>query len=152
MSYPKQKFVNSEIDLKLGIKSSLPNATQAIVLSYLIWRAGEKESKISYSTKKGDGIVLRDDLFVKISDLLHNKLDSFDKELFNRQISENPLFKAQIEALIVGFELVWKLSRFQFVDGSSFSSERTGGKRFEKIIFYTSKIDIIVWLLLLKFG
>ena len=55
----------------------------------------------------------------------------------------NPLLKAQIEALIVGFELVWKLARFQFVDGSSFSAERTGGKRFEKVISYTSNIDVL---------
>ena len=47
MSYPKPKIANSEIDLKLGIKSSLPNATQAIVLSYLIWKCGNKKTKIS---------------------------------------------------------------------------------------------------------
>ena len=46
MSYPKPKIANSEIDLKLGIKSSLPNATQAIVLSYLIWMCGDKKSQI----------------------------------------------------------------------------------------------------------
>ena len=45
MSYPKPKIANSEIDLKLGIKSSLPNATQAIVLSYLIWTCGDKKAQ-----------------------------------------------------------------------------------------------------------
>ncbi|MBO7484795.1 MAG: AAA family ATPase [Spirochaetaceae bacterium] len=143
MSYPKPKIANSEIDLKLGIKSSLPNATQAIVLSYLIWKCGDKKSQISYSKQIGDGLSLKDELSAKISDLLQKNVEKFDKSVFDNHILNNPLLKAQIEALIVGFELVWKLARFQFVDGSSFSVERTGGKRFEKIISYTTNIDIL---------
>lgn len=143
MSYPKPKIANSEIDLKLGIKSSLPNATQAIVLSYLIWKCGDKKSQISYSKQIGDGLSLKDELSATISDLLQRNVDNFDKAVFDSHILNNPLLKAQIEALIVGFELVWKLARFQFVDGSSFSAERTGGKRFEKIISYTSNIDVL---------
>lgn len=143
MSYPKPKIANSEIDLKLGIKSSLPNATQAIVLSYLIWKCGDKKSQIAYSTQSGDVLLLKDELSTKISDLLQNNVEQFNKSVFDNHILNNPLLKAQIEALIVGFELVWKLARFQFVNGSSFSAERTGGKRFEKIISYTSNIDIL---------
>ena len=143
MSYPKPKIANSEIDLKLGIKSSLPNATQAIVLSYLIWTCGDKKSQISYSKETGDGLSLKDDLAAKISNLLQKNVEKFDKSVFDNHILNNPLLKAQIEALIVGFELVWKLARFQFVDGSSFSAERTGGKRFEKVISYTSNIDVL---------
>lgn len=143
MSYPKPKIANSEIDLKLGIKSSLPNATQAIALSYLIWKCGDKKSQISYSKQIGDGLSLKDELSATISDLLQRNVDNFDKAVFDSHILNNPLLKAQIEALIVGFELVWKLARFQFVDGSSFSAERTGGKRFEKIISYTSNIDVL---------
>ena len=143
MSYPKPKIANSEIDLKLGIKSSLPNATQAIVLSYLIWTCGDKKAQISYSKQTGDGLSLKDDLSAKISNLLQKNVEKFDKSVFDNHILNNPLLKAQIEALIVGFELVWKLARFQFVDGSSFSTERTGGKRFEKIISYTSNIDVL---------
>ena len=143
MSYPKPKIANSEIDLKLGIKSSLPNATQAIVLSYLIWKCGDKKSQISYSKQIDDGLSLKDELSATISDLLQRNIDNFDKAVFDSHILNNPLLKAQIEALIVGFELVWKLARFQFVDGSSFSAERTGGKRFEKIISYTSNIDVL---------
>ena len=143
MSYPKPKIANSEIDLKLGIKSSLPNATQAIVLSYLIWKCGDKKSNIAYSKQNGDGLFLKDELSVKISELLQNNIEQFNKSDFDKHILNNPLLKAQIEALIVGFELVWKLARFQFVDGSSFSAERTGGKRFEKIISFTSNIDVL---------
>ena len=143
MSYPKPKTANSETDLKLGIKSSLPNATQAIVLSYLIWMCGDKKSQISYSKQIDDGLSLKDELSAKISDLLQKNVEKFDKSVFDNHLLNNPLLKAQIEALIVGFELVWKLARFQFVDGSSFSAERTGGKRFEKVISYTSNIDVL---------
>ena len=120
MSYPKPKTANSEIDLKLGIKSSLPNPTQAIVLSYLIWMCGDKKSQISYSKQIDDGLSLKDELSAKISDLLQKNVEKFDKSVFDNHLLNNPLLKAQIEALIVGFELVWKLARFQFVDGSSF--------------------------------
>lgn len=143
MIYPKPKTVNSEIDLKLGIKSSLPNAKQAIVLAYLIWKCEDKASQVKYSKPDGDGLTLQDDLFSKIVKLMRSNIEQFDDKLFKTHISNNPLLKAQIEALIVGFELVWKIARFKFVDGSSFSSERTGGKRFEKIISYTSNIDIL---------
>lgn len=143
MIYPKPKTVNSEIDLKLGIKSSLPNAKQAIVLAYLIWKCEDKASQVKYSKPDGDGLTLQDDLFSKIVILMQSNIEQFDENLFKTHISNNPLLKAQIEALIVGFELVWKIARFKFVDGSSFSSERTGGKRFEKIISYTSNIDIL---------
>lgn len=143
MNYPKPKIANSEIDLKLGIKSSLPNAKQAIVLSYLIWKCSNKKSQIAYSKQNDDSLVLKDELSVKISDLLKNNVEQFNKSVFDNYILNNPLLKAQIEALIVGFELVWKLARFQFVNESSFSAERTGGKRFEKIISYTSNIDIL---------
>lgn len=109
----------------------------------MIWKCGDKKSQISYSKQIGDGLSLKDELSATISDLLQRNVDNFDKAVFDSHILNNPLLKAQIEALIVGFELVWKLARFQFVDGSSFSAERTGGKRFEKIISYTSNIDIL---------
>ena len=85
MSYPKPKIANSEIDLKLGIKSSLPNATQAIVLSYLIWTCGDKKSQISYSKQTGDGLSLKDDLAAKISNLLQKNVEKFDKSVLARR-------------------------------------------------------------------
>lgn len=143
MSYPKPKNANSEIDLKLGIKSSLPNATQAIVLSYLIWKCSDKKSKIKYCSQNGDGLILEFNLEKKIIEFLQNNVSDIDESLFKSKILENPLLKAQIEALIVGFELIWKLAKFEFADGSAFNIERTGGKRFEKIVSYTSNIDVL---------
>lgn len=144
MSYPKPKTTNSEIDLKLGIKSSLPNATQAIVLSYLIWRVSEKTASVAYSQQNDDGLILKPQVYSRISDLMSATISGFDNELFRNQILKNQLLNSQIEALIVGFELVWKIARFNFVEKThNFADERKGGKRFEKIISYTSNIDIL---------
>jgi len=59
-------------------------------------------------------------------------------------INENQLFKSQMEALIVAFELVWKLAKVSFVDeGKAASAERTGGTRYPKKLLYTVNADII---------
>ena len=93
MNYPKPKTVNSEIDLKLGIKSSLPNAKQAIVLAYLIWKCEDKASQVKYSKQDGDGLTLKDDLFKKIVILMQNNIEQFDEIFFKTHISNNPLLK-----------------------------------------------------------
>lgn len=49
-------------------------------------------------------------------------------------INSNQLLKSQLEALIVSFELVWKLAKVDFVDADKpASAERTGGKRYPKL-------------------
>lgn len=144
MKYPEPKNANTEIDLKLGIKSSLPNAPQAIALLYLIWKCGDKKSEIKYCSQNGDSLILLPELQNKIIEFLQSNVSSIDEYLIKLKITENPLLKAQIESLIVGFELLWKLAIFHFVNKTfPYSTERTGGKRYEKIISYTSNIDIL---------
>lgn len=59
-------------------------------------------------------------------------------------INNNQLFKSQIEALIVAFELVWKIAKIEFIDEfKSVSIEKTGRIRYEKKLNYTTNIDII---------
>ena len=49
-----------------------------------------------------------------------------------------------MEALIVAFELIWKVAKVSFVDtGKAASAERTGGTRYPKKLIYTSNADII---------
>lgn len=56
--------------------------------------------------------------------------DQIDNETLVSAINENQLFKSQMEALIVAFELVWKLAKVSFVDeNKAASAERTGGVR-----------------------
>ena len=52
------------------------------------------------------------------------------------------MFKAQLEALLVAFELVWKVAKIRFSDGRPNSAERTGGSRFPKKVWFTLNMDL----------
>ena len=61
-----------------------------------------------------------------------------------KSFNTNPIFTAQIESLIVAFELIWRLAKVEFLDRSKpYSSERTGRVRYPKKLIYTVNIDII---------
>lgn len=144
MNYPKEKIELPPIELKLGIKSSLPHSMQAIVLLYLIWKSEDRRAEVFYSSLKDDGIFLNEKIYERIL----NYIASFnnivvDEVLFHSSIAKNPLLTAQIEHLNVGFELIWKLAKFEFVENYAFAKERTGKRRYEKKILFTSNIDIL---------
>ncbi|MBQ8300195.1 MAG: hypothetical protein IJX99_10190 [Clostridia bacterium] len=128
-----------KIDLKLGIKSSLPNEKATIALLYLIWKVNGKVAEVAYSKEVDDKIVISDE----IKDDLLNLISSYITQNINIEeiINNNQLFASQIEALIVAFELVWRLAKIEFSISKAFSSERTGGKRYSKKILYTKNID-----------
>ena len=146
MNYPENFSLPEPIDLKLGIKSSLPNIKSTLALLILIWEASNNQSEIAYSTQKNDSIVLNQDLSNSIYELLadicsKNKIEKAD---LIATINNNQLFKSQIETLIVAFELVWKIAKIEFIDEfKSVSIERTGRIRYEKKLNYTTNIDII---------
>ncbi len=146
MNYPENFSLPEPIDLKLGIKSSLPNIKSTLALLILIWESSNNQSEIAYSTQKNDAIVLNQDLSNSIYELLadicsKNKIEKAD---LIATINNNQLFKSQIEALIVAFELVWKIAKIEFIDEfKSVSIERTGRIRYEKKLNYTTNIDII---------
>lgn len=137
-------------DLKLGIKSSLPNVKSTIALTILFWECSGRPSELIYSTQNGDGIVVTNDLYKKITDYLNNLygLNYIDYEKLESIINENQLFKSQLEALIVAFELIWKIAKVDFAEGNKpLSSERTGGIRYEKKLIYTINMDTISCLM-----
>lgn len=57
--------------------------------------------------------------------------------------NNNLMFKAQLEALLVAFELVWKVAKIRFSDGRPNSAERTGGSRFPKKVWFTLNMDLL---------
>ncbi len=142
MIRPKPASNYEEIDLKLGIKSSLPSVKSTLALLFLMWKEMDSPSELEYSVVNGNGIVLRPD----IQDNLYQKAHSFSgaitKEDFNKKVSSNLMLKAQLEALLVAFELVWKVAKIRFTDGRSNSSERTGGARFPKKVWFTLNMDL----------
>lgn len=135
-----------EIDLKLGIKSSLPNVKSTLALLILIWESMESPDVVAYSVQKGNQIVMDESILSAVLEKIHciPELDGVSDNEIIEIINSNQMFRSQLEALIVAFELVWRLARIHFSDEKMpASSERTGGKRYPKVLFYTSNIDIV---------
>lgn len=146
MNRPKNLSVYDELDLKLGIKSSLPHVKGTIALAILLWECADRPAELIYSQQNGDSIVLTDELDQWLVDALSEicEEEQIGFEALKAGINENQLFKSQMEALIVAFELVWKLAKVSFVeDGKAASAERTGGTRYPKKLLYTVNADII---------
>ena len=146
MQRPENMEIYEDIDLKLGIKSSLPNVKATLALFILIWKSEGRPAEVKYSVQDGDSI--------RISDELMNKLISYSSPVysvhgvlddqFRQTVNNNQLLKSQMEALIVAFELYWKLGEIVFQDNTKpVSSERTGGVRYPKEIHFTLNMDII---------
>ncbi len=134
MKYPEKIKPRKHIDPKLGIKSSLRNIRVAVASLYVFFLANEKKSSCSYSVQNGDKISLSKDLAEKISSLLGDK--------YVPLVEESPLFTAQFEPLYVFVTLVYSLGTLKFSNNKiNDSSERTGKRRFEKkIVFSTNMI------------
>lgn len=134
------------LDLKLGIKSSLPHVKSTLALAILLWESSDNPSVVNYSIQKENEIVLPENmentLFDCVDDICGKEGISFNELIAN--VNQNQLFKSQLEALIVAFELIWKLAKVEFVDSNkAASAERTGGIRYPKKLSYSVNIDVI---------
>ena len=143
MIRPESAPVYDQVDLKLGIKSSLPYVKPTLALLFLMWREMGRPSELEYASSQGNAIVLRED----IEDRLYRKLqgisDGISAEQFHDKVNSNLMLKAQLEALLVAFELVWKVAKIRFSDGKPNSAERTGGSRFPKKVWFTLNMDLL---------
>ncbi len=144
MNYPKEVNLVNELELKLGIKSSLPNPKEMLGLLFLIWSV-RKKSKVDYSIQVGDRIELEPGLLKDIVNTYKVKFDriGLESEIIKTQINKNPLLESQMEALIVALELIWRIGKVEFIEEKADSSERTGGVRYEKSIIFTKNIDLL---------
>ena len=143
---PDNALAYDELDLKLGIKSSLPHVKSTLALAVLFWEAADKPAVLNYSKQNEGALLISDDLkqwmLDCFSELLEEEGISADDLL--SVVNDNQLFKSQLEALIVAFELVWKLAKVEFVDTNKPASvERTGGIRYPKRLLFSSNVDII---------
>lgn len=146
MVRPENASTYEDLDLKLGIKSSLPNVKSTLALIILLWEATDQPADLVYAEQNGSELVLASSLKNQIIKFVKKELVShqISEDLFLNTLNNNQLFKSQIEALIVAFELIWKLAKVSFVDSSKpFSAERTGGIRYEKRLNFSCNMDII---------
>jgi len=146
MTVPKSLQKYPEIDLKLGIKSSLPNPKSTIALFIMLWESNGNPATLNYSESNRSGGITATN---EVSDALishcspaYSKVGIQDKDFLNK-INDNQLFKSQLEALIVAFSLVWRLGIIQFTDNKPSSAERTGRQRYPKTIVFTKNMDLI---------
>lgn len=146
MIRPENLEIYDDVDLKLGIKSSLPDVKSSIALLILLWESNKKPYTLIYSEQKDDKIEISEDLKNNILDYLDKYIndEKFNSEKLFDLINSNRLYTSQLESLIVAFELVWKLGIVRFEDDTkASSSERTGLKRYPKKINYSLNLDVI---------
>lgn len=150
MKYPDNIKIYNKKELKLGIKSSLPNVKSTLALILLIWESSNQPAEIVYSTQENNRIIMDKQIQQNIVDLVQKKCDitiDSSEDLINK-LNENQLFNSQLEALKVALELIWKLAEVNFVESNkATSAERTGGNRFSKKLIFTVNLDIIHCLL-----
>lgn len=144
MNRPKNMQVYKEIDLKLGIKSSLPKVKSTLSLLTLLWISNDKNADLRYAVQSGAKIVMSEECRENLKLCIQNIDAGIDFDTVLEKAESNCLFQSQLEALKVAFELVWKLAKIKFTDsGKANSAERTGNARYTKVLTFTSNMDII---------
>ena len=82
MIRPESAPVYDQIDLKLGIKSSLPSVKPTLALLFLMWREMGRPSELEYATAQGNAIVLRTDIEEALYQRLQEVSDGVTLEQF----------------------------------------------------------------------
>ncbi|AOV98904.1 McrB family protein [Dehalococcoides mccartyi] len=138
-----------DVDLKLGIKSALPDTKATLGLLMMIWRASNSPAELTYSKQVGDTLEVADDIAALLTVKYHSVYSAagITDEQFLERVNNNQLLKSQLESLIVAFELVWRVAKVKFVGNMANSFERTGGKRYDKRLLFTKNMDILDTLL-----
>lgn len=139
-NYPSQLKERDELNLRLGIKSSLSQLRSVIASLYVIYVANDKQAQVTYSQECIDGGLTS----IKLEDKLAQQIDAkFPAAVgqVSSLVNKTPLFTAQLEALQVGIELFFHLAKVNFV--TSGLSERTGSSRFQKKLSFATNMILI---------
>ena len=59
---PDNALAYDELDLKLGIKSSLPHVKSTLALAVLFWKAADKPAVLNYSQQNERSLLVSEDL------------------------------------------------------------------------------------------
>ncbi|WP_102348444.1 AAA family ATPase [Bacillus sp. Marseille-P3661] len=145
---PTNMKQRGKVELKLGIKSSIPHIKQLMGLVTAFWKINNHNAELEYSDEAGDGIVLKQALKDELKTYFGGEISAstIDETQFFDKLDGNPLIKSSLEALVVALELIWKISAVKFTDETiPPSAERTrgGGRRYCKKIVFTKNIDLL---------
>ena len=118
MNRPYNLMAYDELDLKLGIKSSLPHVKGTLALSVLLWECADHPSELVFSEQKDKETVLTQELRQWLSDYLSEicEEENIDIQKVISYANDNQLFKSQMEALIVSFPSRLYIFRFYWSD------------------------------------
>ena len=92
-----------DVDLKLGIKSSLPNVKATLALLCLMWKEMGHPCELEYSAPQGNAIVVKPEILEKLKLKLEQLSETFSIEELSSKVNDNLMFKSQLEALLVDF-------------------------------------------------
>ncbi|MBY8908260.1 AAA family ATPase [Salinicoccus roseus] len=151
MNYPYEINAFKPLELKLGIKSSLSNIKKSLSLIFFLWKSNNEIFEIAYSEsftdqEENEALKIKDEHLDSIVEYLEDYVDEVDSDILSVIINEDNIFSAQIESLIVAFELIWRVAIFEFENNDiPYNAERQkqGGKkvRYRKKIKYTRYMD-----------
>lgn len=127
------------IESKMGIKSSLSELKRVIALSYLLYKFSAKKDECEYADEDSSS----GKIALKLKQSYIDSINSFLETDVSDELKSNPLLTAQLEQIMVGLTVMFKLSKVSFKAKMSFSAERTGGNRYAKILSFTANMLIL---------
>ena len=103
MNRPDNILTYDAMDLKLGIKSSLPHVKSTLALAILLWECSDHPAELIYSEQNGDETVIASQLEQCVIDYLADicgREHISPDDLIN-VLNQNQLFKSQIELSLI---------------------------------------------------
>ncbi|MEA1973296.1 MAG: AAA family ATPase, partial [Candidatus Cloacimonadota bacterium] len=140
---PEQKIERDELNLRLGIKSSLPKVQEFLGTYLSFYLIYDDIDSLDYSEVDGNSIEIKRDVLELLDTFFVEQLATAGMGSIEEKINNSPFLDSQIEALQVALELYWKLAKINFRDGYSENSERTGGNRYPKVIHFSTNANIL---------
>jgi len=142
---PEQKIERDELNLRLGIKSSLPKIKEFLGTYLSFYLTSNDIDSLNYSDfdVNENSIKIKSQILTKLDTFFEEQLESTGMETIEEKINNSPFFKSQIEALQVALELYWKLGKINFTEEYPENAERTGGNRYPKIIHFSINANIL---------
>lgn len=137
-NYPNPIKQREELNLRLGIKSSLSQLRPVIASLYALYCANDRKVRFQYSQEiNSNGFVS-----ILLDDVLKTKIvNLYENEEVSQLIEKSQLFTSQLEALQVGLELFFHICKIDFVKGGL--SERTGSNRYNKSISFSTNMLLL---------
>ena len=122
---PERKIERDELNLRLGIKSSLPKVQEFLGTYLSFYLIYDDIDSLDYSEVDGNSIKIKGEVLELLDTFFVEQLDASGIESIEEKINNSPFLESQIEALQVALELYWKLAKINFRDSKRTSCIRS---------------------------